>query len=72
MESIENNSIFWQTNMDINDPLLDLDKSPFTVSANLSLSKLHFIFLMLGLQQAFVVHHSHFLGLISIKDFQKW
>jgi len=61
---------FWGKKVDIWSPILNADKSPFTVNENISVGKLHFLFSMLGLHYVFVLNHGKFVGMITKESFQ--
>ena len=73
--SAPNSVSFWQqpipfvfTNSDIQCGFGDtviVDPTPFQVAEKLSLSKVHFIFTMLGLRDVCVTHRGHFVGIIT-------
>lgn len=47
---------FWSTPIDYDDPTLQIDRSPFIVMEEASMSKIHFLFMMLGITSLTVVN----------------
>lgn len=62
---------FWTRKIDVSNPILNANRSPFTVLDNISVGKLHFLFSMLGLHFVFVLNRGRLVGMISKESFQK-
>ncbi len=61
---------FWQTQINIRDKVLAVDKSPFTVLNSARVLRLHYLFSMLGLHQVFVLEKGRLAGVIMKESFQ--
>jgi len=53
----------------INLPRSDFDKTPFQVPEGTHFYQIHFMFVMLGLNHAFITRTGHLVGVITKKDF---
>lgn len=62
---------FWYVHINYDHPFLEVDKAPFTVMEDTSLSKIHFLFTMLNLSQLFVIRKGVLVGIITKNDFLK-
>lgn len=62
---------FWRKKIDLLNPILNAERSPFTVLDNISVGKLHFLFSMLGLHYVFVLNKGRLVGMISKESFQQ-
>jgi len=71
VELVPSNDPFWEIQINLAHPRLNLNKAPFIVQARTNVANLHFLFSMLGLVQTFVVHHGKLLGRINIQSFNK-
>lgn len=62
-------SLFWKTKVEFNREELWVDDAPLSVPGNTPLSKVHFLFLMLGLSQLYVTGKGQLLGTITREAF---
>ena len=62
---------FWVIHINYDHPFLEVDRAPFTVMEESSLSKIHFLFTMLNLSQLFVLRKGVLVGIITKNDFLK-
>jgi hypothetical protein len=62
---------FWNTPIDFNDPAIVIDHSPFVVMENTSMSKIHFLFIMLNISQLTVIKKGVIKGVITKHEFIK-
>jgi chloride channel 2 len=62
-------SLFWRTKVEFNREELWVDDAPLSVPGNTPLSKVHFLFLMLGLSQLYVTSRGQFVGTITREAF---
>jgi hypothetical protein len=60
---------FWNTVINYETESLRLDNAPFTVFSLTPLSKIHFLFTMLSLQQMFIVNKGYLVGVITRSEF---
>jgi chloride channel 2 len=60
---------FWRTKIDYSHEFLEVDGSPFTLMYKTPMSKVHFLFTMLGITQLFVTHRGIIVGIISKTEF---
>ena len=65
-EVIEN---FWNAPIDLDDPRIVKDSSPFLVMLDTPMSKIHFLFTMLNINMLLVVKKGVIKGLITKLDF---
>ena len=63
--------LFWDCEIDFNDSVFKLNKSPITVQTSTPLIKVHFLFLMLGLMQIYVTKDYKVVGNIYRHYFTK-
>ena len=63
---------FWSEEVDFDDPILAIDTAPLTVAESTSLSRVHFMFLMLGLSQLYITLRGRLSGMISRDTFAKY
>ena len=71
--SEENEEIrkIFSKNVDFSSELLNADDSPFSINESTPLSKIHFLFIMLGLNQVYVIKKGILVGMISRESFTK-
>lgn len=62
---------FWNTPIDFENTNLEIDKAPFCVLEETQLSKIHFLFTMLNINQLKVISRGIMIGLITKNDFLK-
>lgn len=62
---------FWETPVDFDDAALQVEKSPFIVMEETPMSKIHFLFLMLGINSLAVVEEGVIVGIITKNEFIK-
>ena len=60
---------FWNMIIDLDDPTLNVDHSPFSVMEKTPISKVHFLFTMLSINQLLIVREGHMLGIITKSEF---
>lgn len=60
---------FWSFEVDFEAEVLHLDKAPLSIPENTPLAKVHFLFIMLGLTQLYVVRGGKLVGIISRDSF---
>ena len=60
---------FWSLPVDWSSPELELDDAPLSVSENTPLAKVHFMFMMLGLSQLYVLRDGTLVGYITRDSF---
>lgn len=68
-ESIDDDFLLLNINYDHS--FLEIDRAPFTVMEETSLSKIHFLFTMLNLSQLFVIKKGVLVGIITKSEFLK-
>ena len=71
--SEENEEIrkIFSKNVDFSSELLNADDSPFSINESTPLSKIHFLFIMLGLNQVYVIKKGILVGMINRESFTK-
>lgn len=57
--------------IDFKSDILSIDDSPFAINETTPLAKLHFLFIMLGLNQVYVINKAVLIGMISRESFTK-
>lgn len=62
---------FWSTPIDYEDPIVIVDSAPFIVTEETPLSKIHFLFMMLGITSLTVIDKGDIKGLITKSEFIK-
>mmetsp|Transcript_29643 Transcript_29643/g.52900 ORF Transcript_29643/g.52900 Transcript_29643/m.52900 type:complete len:677 (+) Transcript_29643:465-2495(+) len=62
-------ALFWKTRVEFNREELWVDDAPLSVPGNTPLSKVHFLFLMLGLSQLYVTSKGQLVGTITREAF---
>jgi len=60
---------FWSNKVDFRSPVLHISKSPTFVPLNISLAKVHFLFLLLGLSQIYITDQGKLEGIINRDTF---
>jgi len=74
LESDSENSVedeFWLIQINYDHEFLEIDRAPFSVMEETSMSKIHFLFTMLNLSQLFVIRKGVLIGIITKNDFLK-
>lgn len=64
-------SEFWTRPIEWNSAFIELDEAPITVTDCTPLAKVHFMFMMLGLPQLYVVKRGALMGFITRESFSK-
>lgn len=62
---------FMSISVDLKSEILNLDDSPFAINESTPLAKVHFLFIMLGLNQAYIIRKGALVGMISRESFTK-
>ena len=62
---------FWSIKINYDHELLEIEKAPFTVFEETSLSKIHFLFTMINISQLFVIRKGILVGIITKNEFLK-
>ena len=62
---------FWLIQINYDHEFLEIDKAPFMVMEETPMSKIHFLFTMLNLDQLFVIKMGVLVGIITKNDFLK-
>lgn len=60
---------FWNSHIDFEDSSIQVDKSPFIVMENTSMSKIHFLFIMLNVSNLTVLRKGVIQGIITKHEF---
>ncbi len=60
---------FLKSKVNFEELAMTTDLTPFVVYEKTPLSKVHFLFTMLGLQQVYVVSRGVVIGVITVNDF---
>ena len=70
-EENEEVKAFLLENVEFNDEILNIDDSPFAITETTQLSKTHFLFIMLGLSQVYIIRKGFLIGTITRESFTK-
>ena len=70
-EESEEVKVFLKIPVNFSDNLLAADDSPFTITETTPLAKVHFLFIMLGLHQVYVIRKGLLVGMITRDSFTK-
>lgn len=62
---------FWSNVIDFSSPILRVNNAPFSIGDLTSLTKVHFLFVMLGSTQVYVTKSGKFVGVITNEFFSK-
>ena len=60
---------FFQKKIEFSSRILEFDRSPICVNLHTYLSKIHYLFLQLGIFTVYVVENSQLMGIINKSDF---
>jgi hypothetical protein len=61
--------LFWEKSVNWQSELMELDDAPLSIPENIPLAKVHFMFMMLGLSQLYVLRKGVLVGYITRDSF---